>query len=113
MASVNIGTLRLNLEKHLENQAHNLAREVAHKVYRASQAIVPIDTGELEESCRADYISNGHFRVMYDCDHAIYAHEQPQSSRKNGKSQFLALALDDVRDELSGIITTSSGGGEL
>lgn len=107
------GLLKLNIEKKFQGLSHSIAREIANSVYRKSQSIVPVDTGELEESCRVEYISEGHYRVVYDCDHAIYAHEQPQSSRHSGLSQFLAIAVDDVRDEIIGYELNAKKSGDI
>lgn len=102
-------SLLVTLNNQLNNKLDNIANNLAKAVYDKSQSIVPVDTGELKNSCKIDKVDKGHYRVVYDSDHAIYAHEQPQSSRKNGYSQFLRIAVEDVSDDVDSVVKVSKG----
>jgi hypothetical protein len=46
--------------------------ETAEDVFKVSQVLVPVDTGELKESGGIEKISPTHINVGYGTDHSIY-----------------------------------------
>lgn len=78
-----------------EEQADELSKELAEEIKEKSDRMCPVDSGELKKSGYIKEIENG-YEVGYSADHAIFAHEQPQSMRKNGESRFLYKAIIDT-----------------
>lgn len=108
------GYIQKVIEANARKQAEETAKRLANEIYAKAQSLVPVDTGELKQSCKVVRVRDGVYDVVYDCKHAIYAHEQPQSIRKSGYSQFLSIAVADVGDDVyTGAKRTPLSGGEL
>lgn len=79
----------------MEDQVKELSKEIAEEIKEKSDDRCPVDTGDLKESSYIEETEHG-YEVGYSADHAIYAHEQPQSMRKNGESRFLYKSIIEV-----------------
>lgn len=65
--------------------ANSEIKKMAERTYDLSQEYVPLDTAELKESGEIVYKKDGVI-VQYTADHAVFAHEFPNSIIKKDKN---------------------------
>lgn len=79
---------------------------------RASQQIVPIDTGNLKRSAGTKVIGQGwasEVIVYYTAAYAVYVHEMTWLRHKEGKqAKFLERPAREMRQELLAVIAAES-----
>lgn len=83
-------------------------RSAAQRLLALSQPKVPIDTGRLRSSGRAQGVGMGRdgmaAEVSYDTEYAVYQHEGLDYNHDEGQAKFLEEPLNASRQELLGII---------
>jgi len=96
--SIDIEALKKSLESmqgNLLNKAEELEDEMAQDIYERMLEKIPTDTGELKESA-FNRRENGHRQVGTDAEHSRFVVAQPQKWRKNGRSEYLLEAAQEV-----------------
>lgn len=77
-------------------------------VKERSQELVPVDTGELKESCEIVSTGQGFERVSkvtYKAKHALHVHEDLTADHPNGgQAKFLEQAMREAGVEVMGIL---------
>lgn len=79
----------------LEDRAKEVEKEVAQDILKKAKKDAPHDTGALKRSAYMKKKEKG-YEVGFSADYALIVHEQPQSSRKNGKRHFLSNASKEI-----------------
>jgi ribosomal protein L18 len=85
----------------------------ARHLQRASQKVVPIDTGHLKKSCQIIDESTpdmARYVVTYSAQYAIYVHENLTATHAAGKqAKYLEEPARNERDYMNTIIVTEIG----
>lgn len=96
MTTVWTGHVDFNLAAERLLQAARAALEpAAADVLARSNALVPVNSGNLEASGKTSIESEDQAAIEYDADYAVIQHERTEWNHAHGQAKFLETALLD------------------